>query len=83
MGNFRLKGQHLLEKSEMSLYRIHKNSAQGGGETSYSTMNNLVNDPRIQENATLASIFDFLMGMYTIEEIEQLTIAELFEYIED
>ena len=78
-GTFRLKGRELYNKfaGEKTLYRVHKD-----GEVSYPTIHRWINDDDPVDSVKTDILFGFLHGLgLTIDDIQSMTVADLFEYI--
>jgi len=76
-GTFRLKSRELLEKynTNDSLYKIAKD-----GDVNYTTILRWRNEPEKVQAVKLDVLFSFLVGLgLSVEEIESLTLGDLFE----
>ena len=74
-GTVRLKGRELLNRYDVTMYRVHKD-----GDLSYNTVQRLVKDDKKGFNAD--SLFSFLIGLgLSMEQIANLRMGEVFDLI--
>ncbi len=74
-GTFRLKGRELLEKHNLSMYRLAKD-----GEVSYPTIHRYVTDPDSIKFISLEVLYGLLSGLgLSDDQVTDLRFGDVFD----